>query len=114
MCGPKGKHNVVRPVRHGTGKGSVTLGGRRVPVERPRARTLDGHEVPLTSYTHFAADDMLTQVMERMLAGLATVAPPSRLAPRSTRRRNRPASGDFAPVVRQTRAGRADGPPPGR
>jgi putative transposase len=55
------------------GKGSVTLGGRRVPVDRPRARTVDGHEVPLTSYSHFAADDMLTQVvMERMLAGVAT------------------------------------------
>ena len=51
----------------------MTLGGRRVPVDRPRARTLDGHEVPLASYTHFAADDLLTQVvMERMLAGVAT------------------------------------------
>ena len=41
-CGPKGKHDAGRAaVRHGAGKGSVTLGGRRVPVERPRARTLD-------------------------------------------------------------------------
>jgi len=74
VAGPKGKHDLNRAaVRHGAGKGSVTLGGRRVPVDRPRARTVDGHEVPLTSYTHFAADDMLTQVvMERMLAGVAT------------------------------------------
>ena len=37
VCGPKGKHNGGRAaVRHGTGKGLVTLGGRRVPVERPR------------------------------------------------------------------------------
>jgi putative transposase len=73
-CGPKGKHDVKRAaVRHGTGKGSVTLGGRRVPVDRPRARTLDGHEVPLTSYAHFAVNDVLTRVvMERMLAGVAT------------------------------------------
>jgi putative transposase len=73
-CGPKGKHNRGRAaVRHGIGKGSVALGGRRVPVDRPRARTLDGHEVPLISYGHFAADDLLTQVvMERMLAGVAT------------------------------------------
>mgnify|MGYP005820011631 CR=1 FL=1 len=73
-CGPKGKHNRGRAaVRHGAGKGSVTLGGRRVPVTRPRARTLDGHEVPLASYEHFAADDLLSQVvMERMLAGVAT------------------------------------------
>ena len=62
-CGPKGKHDAGRAaVRHGAGKGSVTLGGRRVPVERPRARTVDGHEVPLTSYEHFAAEDVLTQV----------------------------------------------------
>ena len=74
IAGPKGKHNPDRAaVRHGAEKGSVTLGGRRVPVERPRARTVEGHEVPLTSYAHFAADDLLTQVvMERMAAGGAT------------------------------------------
>ena len=74
VCGPKGKHDADRvAVRHGQGRGSVTLGGRRVAVDRPRARTLDGHEVPLAGYEHFAAEDMLTQVvMERMLAGVAT------------------------------------------
>ena len=73
-CGPKGTHDPNRAaVRHGSGPGSVTLGGRKVAVTRPRARTTDGHEVPLASYAHFAADDMLTQVvMERMLAGVAT------------------------------------------
>src|ERR1044071_3412829 len=51
VCGPKGKHDAARAaVRHGAGKGSVTLGGRRVPVTRPRARTLDGHEVPPARY----------------------------------------------------------------
>ena len=29
------------PVRHGTENGEVTLGGRRVPVERPRVRATD-------------------------------------------------------------------------
>jgi putative transposase len=73
-CGPKGKHDPDRAaVRHGTGTGSVTLGGRRVPVTRPRARTTNRQEVPLASYQHFASDDLLTQVvMERMLAGVAT------------------------------------------
>ena len=73
-CGPKGKHDTKRAaVRHGPGRGSVTLGGRRAAVTRPRARTVDGHEVPLTSYEHFACEDLLTEVvMERMLAGLAT------------------------------------------
>jgi transposase-like protein len=73
-CGPKGKHDPDRAaVRHGAGWGSVVLGGRRVPVTRPRARTTDGTEVPLASYRLFAAEDQLTAVvMERMLAGLAT------------------------------------------
>ncbi len=73
-AGPKGRHDPDRAaVRHGTGRGSVALGGRRVPVTRPRARTTDGHEVPLESYAHFAADDLLSAVvMERMLAGVAT------------------------------------------
>ena len=74
IAGPKGKHDPDRAaVRHGTESGSVTLGGRRVSVTRPRARTIDGHEVPLASYAHFAAEDLLAQVvMERMLAGVAT------------------------------------------
>jgi hypothetical protein len=51
----------------------VRLGGRRVPVDRPRARGVGGHEVPLQAYGHFAADDQLSQPMlERMLAGVAT------------------------------------------
>ena len=74
VAGPKGKHDPNRAaVRHGSGSGSVTLGGRRVAVDRPRARTLVGHEVPLTTYAHFASEDLLSQVlMERMLAGVAT------------------------------------------
>jgi len=73
-CGPRGKHDPDRAaVRHGAGRGSVALGGRRVPVARPRARTTDGGEVPLSSYRLFTAEDQLTAVvMERMLAGLAT------------------------------------------
>jgi putative transposase len=73
-CGPKGRHDPDRAaVRHGAGRGSVVLGGRRVPVMRPRARTTGGAEVPLGAYRLFAAEDQLTAVvMERMLAGLAT------------------------------------------
>jgi putative transposase len=59
--------------RHGTAPGSVVLGGRRVPVDRPRARTLDGHEIQRATWQAFTDDDLLGQlVMERMLAGLAT------------------------------------------
>jgi putative transposase len=61
-------------VRHGHQGGEVTLGGRRVSVERPRARTADGaREVELETYRHFAERDPLTAaVLERMLAGVST------------------------------------------
>jgi putative transposase len=75
VVGPKGKHDPDRSaVRHGHDRGEVTLGGRRVPVDRPRARTADGeHEVELGTYAHFAARDRLADVMlERMLAGVST------------------------------------------
>ena len=43
LCGPEGKHNPGRAgYRHGSEAGSVTLGGRRVPVTRPRVRAADG------------------------------------------------------------------------
>jgi putative transposase len=82
-CGPKGKHDPARvATRHGSERGSVVLGGRRVPVRRPRARTADGHEVPLACYRLFAAEDQLTAVvMERMLAGLATRRHPAAAEP---------------------------------
>jgi putative transposase len=75
VVGPKGKHDPDRTaVRHGHDAGEVTLGGRRVPVSRPRARTADGErEVELETYAHFAARDRLTDVvLERMLAGVST------------------------------------------
>jgi putative transposase len=52
----------------------VTLGGRRVAVKRPRARSADGErEVPLATYEYFADRDPLTRVvLEQMLAGVST------------------------------------------
>ena len=76
LVGPKGKWNRDRTaVRHGHEDGEVTLGGRRVQVKRPRARTADGggSEVPLQTYEHFADCDQLGDVvLERMLAGVST------------------------------------------
>ena len=75
VVGPKGRHDPDRTaVRHGHEGGEVTLGGRRVPVSRPRARTADGErEIELGTYAHFAARDPLADVMlERMLAGVST------------------------------------------
>jgi putative transposase len=75
VAGPKGKHNPERTtVRHGHEDGSVTLGGRRVEVRRPRMRTADGEsEVSVQTYQHFADRDPLARVvLERMLAGVST------------------------------------------
>ncbi len=74
LAGPMGKHNRQRSAfRHGTASGSVTLGARRVPVTRPRARGVNGGEVQLGSYRAFADDDLLGDaVLTRMLAGLAS------------------------------------------
>ena len=75
VCGPKGKQDPARTaVRHGTGDGSVTLGGRRVPVTRPRMRAMDGSgEVPVAAYELFSSTEVLGRMaMERMLGGLST------------------------------------------
>jgi putative transposase len=75
VVGPKGNWNAERTaVRHGHEGGEVTLGGRRVEVERPRVRTVDGEsEVRLATYQHFADRDPLARVvLERMLAGVST------------------------------------------
>jgi len=75
VVGLKGKHDPDRSAkRHGHEDGSMTLGGRRVPVRRPRIRSADDRrELPVTTYEFFADRDPLTRaVMERMLAGVST------------------------------------------
>ena len=75
VVGPKGKHDADRAAkRHDHEDGAMTLGGRRVPVSRPRMRTADDErEQPVTSYEYFADRDPLTRaVMDRMLAGVST------------------------------------------
>ena len=75
VCGPKGQHDVERKaVRHGTEDGSVTLGGRRVPVRRPRVRTADDTaEVAVPAYDLFASTELLGEMaLQRMMAKLST------------------------------------------
>jgi len=73
VAGAKGKHDPNRVAyRHGTEDGKVTLGGRRVPVCRPRVRGVEGVEVHLESYDTFASVDLLSDHMvASMLAGLS-------------------------------------------
>ena len=83
-CGPRGKHDPQRAAtRHGAEAGSVTLGGRRVPVTRPRVRATDGSgEVAVAAYELFNGTELLGKMaMERMLAGVSTRRYPAALEP---------------------------------
>jgi putative transposase len=84
LAGPKGRHDGARTaVRHGRERGSVTLGGRRVPVTRPRVRTADGSaELAVAAYELFSSTEILGKMaMEKMLAGLSTRRYPVGLEP---------------------------------
>ncbi len=75
VCGPKGRHVPDRVgVRHGRERGSVTLGGRRMPVGRPRMRAAAGSgELPVPAYELFSQTEILGRMaMEKMLGGLST------------------------------------------
>lgn len=84
LAGPRGRHQPERTaVRHGTEAGSVVLGGRRVPVRRPRVRTVDGaRELPVEAYEVFSDSEILGDLaLERMMAKLSTRRYPAGLEP---------------------------------
>jgi hypothetical protein len=74
LCGPRYRHDASRAnTRAGKTRGTLVLGGRKVIVERPRVRSLDGNEVSLPSWADFAAEDPLMQrTVEQMLVGVST------------------------------------------
>ena len=92
VVGPKGRHNRDRSAkRHGHERGSMTLGGRRVEVSRPRVRTADDErELPVETYEYFADRDPLTVVGDEPDAGGRVDAQVRRAwASRSARRSSR-------------------------
>ena len=74
ICGPAHARQPGRKAyRNGHAPGELALGGRRVSVSRPRARTVDGDEVALPSWQHFGDEDPLTErAVEQMLVGVTT------------------------------------------
>jgi putative transposase len=74
LAGPKGKHDPARRAyRHGHEPRQVTLGGRRVRVNKPRMRSLNDEEIELRTFRTFATRDLLNEAaLGRMLAGLST------------------------------------------
>jgi putative transposase len=67
------KHNPGRVAYwHGSERGGVTLGGRKVRVERPRVRTTDGTEVALPLWQAATDTDLMSEHMvAAMLAGVS-------------------------------------------
>ena len=56
LCGPKGRHDPERRAsRAGSTSSEITLGGRRIPIRRLRARSRESAELALPSFA-FAAD----------------------------------------------------------
>ncbi len=74
LCGPKGKHDPARRAgRAGSTSSDITLGGRRIPVRRLRARSLEGEELALPSFVFAADRDPLDlRTMEAMACGVST------------------------------------------
>lgn len=74
VCGPRYAHQPEREAtRGGHARGELVLGGRRVAVKRPRARTRDGREVVLPSWERAAREDPLHErAVEQMVVGVAT------------------------------------------
>ena len=74
LCGPRYDRDPQREaLRAGAVRSSLSLGGRRVEVERPRARSVDGRELSLPSWRAWSGRDPLEQrAMEQMLVGVST------------------------------------------
>jgi hypothetical protein len=75
IAGPKDHHDPVGRVayRRGDQESSVTLGGRKVAVTRPRVRGVAGGEVALPTRAAFAGEELLCdQTMAALLAGVST------------------------------------------
>ncbi len=73
ICGPKGKHDPKRKaVRAGSTGSEVTLGGRRIPIRRLRARGSEG-ELELPSFVFAADRDPLDRhTLEAIACGVST------------------------------------------
>jgi putative transposase len=74
LCGARYAHVADRQaLRAGHVASSLVLGGRRVAVQRPRARSIEGRELRLPSWREWSARDPLDErAMEQMVLGVST------------------------------------------
>ena len=73
LCGTKGSHNSERQaVRWGKTSSEVTLGGRRIPISRPRVRGIEEGEESLPWFDWAAARDPLNlRTLEEVAVGVS-------------------------------------------
>jgi len=74
LCGPRYAHDPERAaMRAGHAPSSLTVGGRRAEINRPRVRSSDGHELFLPSWQAWSARDPLEQrAVEQMVLGVSS------------------------------------------
>jgi putative transposase len=74
LCGARHRHDPERRAsRAGSMPSSLTQGGRRVQVERPRMRSRESHELTLPSWRAWSARDPMEQrALEQMALGVST------------------------------------------
>jgi putative transposase len=73
LCGPRGVPDADRrAVRGGSTRSAVVLGGQRIGVKRPRARSIDAGELELPSFAWAAgADPLAAATMAAIAAGVS-------------------------------------------
>ena len=74
LAGPKGRHDPDRQVTRWTGQsGYVVLGGKKVKIVKPRVRSMEGHEVALTSYERFQSPPRRqSSIVRKLINGIST------------------------------------------
>lgn len=74
LCGPRHAQDGARQAyRHGYTPGSLVMGGRRVTVPRPRARSLKGQELELPAWQQWSKEDPLEErALAQMILGVST------------------------------------------
>ena len=74
LCGARYAHDGNRRAfRHGFQDGYVVFAGRKVDLKRPRAMSVSGKEIPLSTYRRFQRDGRMQRaVSNKIVHGLST------------------------------------------
>lgn len=73
LCGERHERIEGREAsRHGRQQGVITIAGQKLTIERPRARSKSGGEVPLSTYASLQREDAMPEaVLRRMVRGVS-------------------------------------------